>query len=83
MQLDEYEEIMNHLEPGCSKKVVLKLFKQVLAMADDDEDMDAIPPEVFMRQIVQYKLGGYGKEFFGPYLQKRKAKYLEMKGKKK
>jgi len=46
--------------------------------------MDAIAPEVVMRQILQYKVGGYGKEFFGTYLTKRKTKWKDKdkKGKK-
>lgn len=52
-------------------------------MAEDHDDMDSIPPEVLMRQILQYKIGGYGKEFFGAYLSKRKQKYIDMKSKKK
>jgi hypothetical protein len=30
-----------------------------------------------------YKLGGYGKEFFGSYLESKRAKYKEMKKNKK
>ena len=81
MQLIEYEAICTELEPGITKKVVLKLFKQAINMAEDAEDVDAIAPEVLMRQILQYKIGGYGKEFFGPYLSKRKIKWKEKQSK--
>ena len=84
MQLSEYEAIMNEMEPGTTKKLVLKLFKEALAMQEEDAQLDAIEPEILMRQILQYKIGGYGKEFFSNYLNKRKAKFKErMQGKKK
>ena len=84
MQLSEYQEMINEIEPGTDKKTVLKLFKEALAMQDDADDLDAIEPEILMRQILQYKIGGFGKEFFSAYLSKRKAKHLDKKsGKKK
>lgn len=51
-------------------------------MADDQADADAIAPEILMRLILHYKIGGYGKEFFSNYLNKRKSKFLEKKKKK-
>jgi len=33
--------------------------------------------------ILMYKLGGYGKEFFGHYLENKRAKYKDMKKNKK
>mmetsp|Transcript_13462 Transcript_13462/g.18426 ORF Transcript_13462/g.18426 Transcript_13462/m.18426 type:complete len:96 (-) Transcript_13462:139-426(-) len=83
MQLCEYEAIMMDLEPTITKKIVLKLFKEALAMQDDDTQIDAITPEILMRQILQYKIGGFGKEFFSVYLSKRKARQQEKKQKKK
>mmetsp|Transcript_19959 Transcript_19959/g.24659 ORF Transcript_19959/g.24659 Transcript_19959/m.24659 type:complete len:96 (-) Transcript_19959:146-433(-) len=83
MQLCEYEAIMTDLEPNITKKIVLKLFKEALAMQDDDTQIDAITPEILMRQILQYKIGGFGKEFFSVYLSKRKARQQEKKQKKK
>lgn len=75
---------MNEMEPSTTKKLVLKLFKEALAMQEEDAQLDAIEPEILMRQILQYKIGGYGKEFFSAYLSKRKAKFRErMLGKKK
>ena len=75
---------MNEMEPSTTKKLVLKLFKEALAMQEEDAQLDAIEPEILMRQILQYKIGGYGKEFFSAYLSKRKAKFRErMQGKKK
>jgi len=49
-------------------------------MAEDDAEADAISPEILMRQVMHHKIGGYGREFFSTYLNKRKAKFL---GKKK
>ena len=60
-----------------AKKSILKLFKQAISTTQETEILDAIEPEVLMRQILQYKIGGYGKEFFGAYLSKRKAKWKE------
>ena len=62
---------MNEMEPSTTKKLVLKLFKEALAMQEEDAQLDAIEPEILMRQILQYKIGGYGKEFFSAYLSKR------------
>ena len=83
MQLSEFEELIKFLEPKVSKMNVLKLFKEALSMAEDDSDADAIAPEITMRLILHYKIGGYGKEFFGNYLSKRKSKFIENKKKKK
>lgn len=67
-----------------SKKNIITLFKEALSMAEDDAENDAISPEILMRQILYHKIGGYGKEFFGKYLSKRKAKFLaKNKNKKK
>ena len=82
MQLDEFEGLLVHLEPSITKKVVLKLFKEAASLADDD-NVDSISPEILMRQILQYKIGGYGKEFFSTYLSKRKAKFKDKQHKKK
>ena len=65
-----------------TKKNIINLFKQALSMADDQADADAIAPEILMRLILHYKIGGYGKEFFSNYLNKRKSKFLEKKKKK-
>ena len=59
-----------------SKKVVLKLFKESTSLAEEDS-VDSIQPEVLMRQILTYKIGGYGREFFSSYLSKRKAKWKD------
>ena len=83
MQLSEFEELLKFLEPKVSKMNVLKLFKEALSMAEDDSETDAIAPEITMRLILYYKIGGYGKEFFGNYLSKRKSKFIENKKKKK
>ena len=32
---------------------------------------------------MSYKLGGYGREFFGSYLESKRGKYKEMKKNKK
>ena len=48
-------------------------------MTEDDAEADAIAPEIIMRQILHYKIGGYGKEFFSIYLNKRKAKFIDKK----
>ena len=82
MQLCEFEELIKFLEPSVTKKNIITLFKEALSMADDDAENDAIAPEILMRQILHHKIGGYGKEFFGVYLSKRKAKFLN-KNKKK
>ena len=58
------------------------MFKECLSMSDDDLDSDAIQPDVLMRLILHYKIGGYGREFFSVYLNKRKAKFIA-KNKKK
>ena len=83
MQLSEFEELLKFLEPSVSKKNIINLFKEALSMADDDAENDAISPEILMRQILHHKIGGYGKEFFGKYLKKRKAKFTEKNKNKK
>ena len=82
MQLCEFEELLKHLEPNIMKKSIITLFKECLSMSDDEEVSDAIQPEVLMRLILHYKIGGFGKEFFSVYLNKRKTKFLA-KNKKK
>lgn len=82
MQLSEFEELLKYLEPGVTKKNVITLFKEALSMADHDAEEDSISPEILMRLVLYHKIGGYGKEFFGNYLNKRKSKYLS-KDKKK
>ena len=79
----EFESLLKHLEPSIQKKNVISLFKEALSMAEDDHEADAIAPEILMRQILHHKIGGYGKEFFSTYLNKRKAKFLDKKIKKK
>ena len=60
------------------------LFKEALSMADEDSmETDAISPEILLRLIQHYKIGGYGKEFFSNYLSKRKAKFIDKHKKKK
>ena len=54
----------------------MKLFKEAVSLADDD-NVDSIQPEVLMRVILSYKVGGFGKEFFSAYLSKRKSKWKE------
>ena len=82
MQLSEFEELLKYLEPNVTKKNVINLFKEALSMAEDDAEADAIAPEIMMRLILHYKIGGYGKEFFSSYLNKRKTKFLDKKKKK-
>ena len=83
MQLVEFEALLKFLEPKISKKNVINLFKEALSMAEDDAETDAIAPEIMMRLILHFKIGGYGKEFFSSYLNKRKSKFIENKKKKK
>ena len=40
---------------------------------------DAIEPEILVALCMRYKLGGYGKEFFGVYLNQRKQAYRDAK----
>ena len=79
----EFEELLKFLEPSITKKNVINLFKEVLSMQEEDSEVDAIAPEIMMRQILHYKIGGYGKEFFSSYLNKRKSKFLDSKKHKK
>ena len=49
-QLDELEALCKDLEPSITKKMVLKLFKEALSLAEkENEDMDALSPEVLVR----------------------------------
>ena len=80
--MSEFEELLKFLEPKVSKKNVIGLFKEALSMAEDDAEADAIAPEIMVRLIMHYKIGGYGKEFFSSYLNKRKAKFIEKKKRK-
>lgn len=43
--------------------------------------MDAIEPGILADMIMDYKLGGHGREFFSQYLKKRKSG-VEFKRKK-
>ena len=83
MQLSEFEALILHLEPGTTKKTVITLFKEALSMTEEDAEADAISPEILIRQLIHYKIGGFCKEFFSAYLKQRKTKFFEKKGKVK
>ena len=74
--------MINELEPGINNEVAFLLFKESMAMNETSVLTDAIEPKVLVEIILQYKLGGYGKEFFSDYLTKRKDKYKESLTKK-
>ena len=75
MQLDEFNEILAKLEPGLPQKVQMELYKEALSYGEGSGGLlDAIEPEIMVKIIMNYKLGGYGKEFFSAYLNKQHAK---------
>ena len=63
---------MSKLEPNIKEPTVIKLFKDALNLVSDRKMIDAIDPEILVSLIMRYKIGGYGKEFFSAYLNKRK-----------
>jgi len=79
--------LMNELEPKIGETKMLELYKKCLVSSTSPnknvEFTDAINLDDLKDTILAYKLGGYGKEFFGAYLESKRAKYKEMKKNKK
>ena len=66
MQLDEFVLVMRKLEPTIDQKRILELFKEALDYGEGRGGiLDALDPEIMVKIIMNYKLGGFGKEFFG------------------
>ena len=78
---------MHDLEPKIGATKVLELYKKCLVSQKQtnksEELSDAINLEELKDVIMTYKLGGYGREFFGSYLESKRNKYKEMKKNKK
>ena len=68
------------MEPSMPNEKVFKLFKQCTSQVVED---DALKIEMLANQILTYKIGGWGREFFSSWLEKRKEKYLTLKKNKK
>ena len=83
MQFDEFSQLISKLEPNVSQQKVLELFKEAIAISQNDQVEDAIDPKHLAVLILKYKIGGYGREFFAQYLLSKKKKYLEQKLAKK
>ncbi len=81
IQFDEFEVLMKHLEPAISKPKIIEFYNKCLQT--QDENNFVISLNTLNDVIMLYKLGGYGKEFFGPYLESVKSYYKEMKKSKK
>lgn len=65
MQLDEFTGTIKNLEPGIDQKKIIDLFKEALDYGEGTAGiLDSIDPEILVKIIMSYKLGGYGKEFF-------------------
>ena len=85
MDFDEFQTLLNKLEPNISKNKVLDLFKEALATSVDSihNQQDAIVPLNLATIIMKYKIGGYGREFFDRDLKNKKKKFVENKLAKK
>jgi len=78
---------MNELEPKIGETKLIELYKKCLISSTNPikniEFTDAIDLNDLKDIIMTYKSGGCGKEFFGGYLESKRAKYKEMKKNKK
>ena len=59
---------------------IMKLFKD--SMKQSEAIDGSLCFESLANIIMTYKIGGYGKEFFSGWLEKRKDKYVALKKKK-
>ena len=82
IQYEEFENLMKNLEPQISKPKILEYYNKCFA-SSDKTSADAICLETLNDVIMVYKLGGYGKEFFGHYLESVKSQYKELKKNRK
>ena len=73
---------MKNLEPLISKPKIIEFYNKCFAR-NEKVTADAICLDTLNDVIMVYKLGGHGKEFFGPYLESVKAQYKELKKNRK
>ena len=77
MQLDEFAEVIKKLEKDIDQRRIMELYKEALSFGEGkDGIIDAIEPEIMVKLIMSYKIGGYGKEFFSNYLGRKKKVWL-------
>jgi len=63
---------MKNLEPAISRPRIIEFYNKCFASLDIGS-ADAICLKTLNDVVMVYKLGGYGKEFFGPYLESIKS----------
>jgi len=73
---------MKHLEPEISQPKIIEFYNKCFA-TDNKATTECIDLNILNDVIMTYKLGGYGKEFFGNYLESVKSQYKELKKNKK
>ncbi|CAI2368501.1 unnamed protein product [Moneuplotes crassus] len=72
LTFDEFESLVNNLDPNLSRNEISELFNETLELVTDEEDPDKMTPESFCITALKYKLGGFGKDFFTDYLLSKK-----------
>jgi len=73
---------MKSLEPTIQNPKIIEFYNKCFA-SQGAGSTDAICLKTLNDVIMLYKLGGYGKEFFGPYLESKKSYYKELKKNRK
>ena len=76
-QFNEFQNLMNSIEPNCPKNLILTLFKQTCTT-----DSHGITTKALTQLILRYRIGKYGMLPFTAYMTKHKDRYKEMKRKK-
>lgn len=82
IQFDEFQVLMRSLEPTIQNAKIIEFYNKCFAI-EKREEAESICLKTLNDIIMLYKLGGYGKEFFGSYLESVKLYYKELKKNRK
>lgn len=82
IQFDEFQVLMRSLEPTIQNAKIIEFYNKCFAIEKRGE-AESICLKTLNDIIMLYKLGGYGKEFFGSYLESVKLYYKELKKNRK
>ena len=74
LTFEEFETLVNNLDPSISRENISELFNETLEMNSDDDDPDKMSPEAFWKTAIGHRLGGFGTSFFTDYLIQKKIK---------
>lgn len=78
IQYEEFTNLMKALEPKISNAKIIDFYNKCFSQ-QEESNTDSICLKTLADIIMIYKLGGFGREFFGAYLETKKAVYKEIK----